>query len=277
MAQKSANTPHHRLVTSPATHKREIEAYFGDSLLRELSQDELQFLNSLSLFFVAFTNRSGSTFLTGLINQAGLSVPPRAEVFNSDVIIQTSKEHQIPSFTDYFLKLTRGWGADGLAGFKASGQQLFWLAETGLLTQLKSLKIIHCQRLDIVDQAISYHIANQTGQWQSLMASRCEPEQVSYDQAAIENLMQAIIAGTRDIESFVALNQLPLLTIYYDNCVIEPQPCITKIAHFVGRPDICQRAVDPTAIEIKKQGGPVNLAMRERFLNDVSLVDNPER
>ena len=57
-------------------HQEEIADYFGQSMLRQMSAAERKRLAALDLFFIAFTNRCGSTLLAELLNQRGLGIPP---------------------------------------------------------------------------------------------------------------------------------------------------------------------------------------------------------
>ena len=129
-------------------HQQEIENHFGASLLRTLSPAEIQDLNNLDIFFVVFTNRCGSTFLTQIMHQIGFGIPPKVEVFNSDLLIASCKEHDITSFTQYFLQLVAGWNKNQQVGFKIGPQQLFWLTKTGLLSHFRNLSVIRSQRRD---------------------------------------------------------------------------------------------------------------------------------
>ena len=268
MVERFETHNHDSLVLSASHHKTDIEDYFKSALLRPVTEEEAAFLGQLDLFFVAFTNRSGSTFLTSLMNGAGFPVPPRAEVFNSDMVINTSRDHDIPSFTDYFLQLVRGWAAHNIVGFKAGGQQIAWLAETGLLSHLRSLKVVHCRRRDLVGQAVSFYIATETGQWQSLMTPERRPEEVAYDAAAIEECRQTILRGELAIERTLAHCNLLSMDVYYEDCLQESGSCLRRAGEFLDCVEWINPQADNATVEIEQQRGEVNRAMRQQFLTE---------
>jgi len=256
------------LYPSHSEHQEEIERYFGPSLLREPSPAETESLGNLDIFFVLFTNRCGSTFLTEIMNQVGFGIPPRVEVFNSDLLIASCEEHSIPSFTQYFLRLVAGWNKNQQVGFKIGPQQLFWLTKTGLLSHFRSLKIINSQRRDRISQAISFYIARQTGQWHSQMYRNDDVGPIPYHRNDILQCLHSIHHGQQLANYYADLHNLPHISVDYENTLTDPDGEIKRLGRFLDAPEITDTPVDLGAVDIRQQRNEDNVRLLELFKQD---------
>ncbi len=256
------------LYPSQSEHQEEIEQYFGSDLLPDLSSQEIDFLNNLDIFFVLFTNRCGSTFLTEIMHQIGLGVPPKTEVFNSDLLISCCRDSGILSFKDYFIRLVTGWSRQNQAGFKIGAQQLFWLTRTGLLSHCKSVRIVNSERQDKVSQAVSLYIARQTGQWHSEMKSHGHIKQVPYCPTTILQCLHSIHHGQQLINYYVDMHNTPCMSIFYENTIANPDRETERLAHFLNTPLISKMQVNIDAIGIKQQRTDNNTRLLEQFKHD---------
>lgn len=256
------------LYPSQSTHQQEIEQYFGGSLLTGLSPLEKAYLTNLDIFFVVFTNRCGSTFLTEMMHQVGLGIPPKAEVFNSDLVIPCCREFHLPSFTHYFMRLVRGWSKNNKVGFKVSAQQLFWLTKTGLLSHCRSVRLINSKRQDRVSQAISLHIARHTGQWHSEMERIDNVEPISYCRNEILQCLHSINQGQQLISYYADIHNLPRISVTYENTLSDPEREIRRLADFLDTPEVARRTVDLEAINIRQQRNEDNIRLLKLFQQD---------
>jgi len=255
-----------QLYPYQSEHQSDIESYFGNNTYRALSLQEKERLSVIDLFFVAFTNRCGSTLLTEVLYQASFKIPPRSEVFNSDSIKHTCAEYGIGSFTDYFMQLIEGWGEQDVLGFKIGPRQLFWLMRAGLLEHCRSVRIINAVRDDRVAQSISLFIAQHSGQWHSEMAPQnTEVEKLSYSRGAILNCLHHITLEQQKVEYFALIHQLPLLKVSYENILSDVDQQVLRISKFleVTRKDILPISLDE--VPIKQQRDEDSEAMLERF------------
>ena len=253
------------LYLSQSEHQIAIESHFGDALLRELQLSEIEGLGNLDIFFVVFTNRCGSTFLTEIMHQVGFGTPPQAELFNHDMVIPTSIKHDISSFTNYFMRIVNGWNKDQQVGFKISARQLFWLTTTGLLSHFKSVKIIQSKRQDTISQAISFYIARQTGQWHSLMKKKENCAPISYNRNDILRCLHSIHTGQQLIQYYADMHDIPSISINYEDTLKDPSHEISRLASFLDAPHTANVAVDLDAVNISQQRNEDNLRLLESF------------
>jgi len=96
---------------------------------------------------------------------------------------------------------------------------------------LKDLKIyyVHILRRDLIAQAISYHIAMQTGQWTSKFKKRTN---ASYDYNSILKKLEWITQGNVAIQALMQSRRVEPVTLYYEDLVNNTRdelcrlPCI---------------------------------------------------
>lgn len=244
-----------------SVHQREFEAAFGDGLLRPLTGSEREFLATLEVFLVAFTNRSGSNLLCSLLNRAGLGIPEASEPLNRTTALPLIHEHGIPSFTDYLLGYLQGWQRNGSVGMKIGPQQLFWLKRTGLLKECRRVVVIDCQRRDRLDQAISHYLARTTGQWHSGMAAADPP--AGYSAEEILRSLEDIGRGRELVERYLAIHQSTVLPVYYEDLLADPDTVISDVTTFIGTEVKAKIAGQQPGL--RKQGGELNRKFRRRF------------
>ncbi|MDX1732832.1 MAG: Stf0 family sulfotransferase [Halioglobus sp.] len=258
------------LYPAPCHHQQEVEDYFDGQALRPLTPAETDSLGELDAFFVAFSNRSGSTLLTELLNQSGLGVPPRAEVFNSDSIIPVCAEHGIESFTDYFLQVTLGWVQRGRVGFKIGPRQLFWLTRAGLLPCFGSVSVVNATRHDRLAQAVSLYIARTTGQWHSDMAGSGVQE-IPYDPAAIARALRDICRDQQLIEYYAAIHGAPLTAVAYEELMADPGGRVGRVYDFLQVPAQEMQPVELAAVQMERQRSDRSRQLEEAFRREFAL------
>lgn len=251
-------------------HQQEITGYFGESLCRELTADEIALLGQLDIFLVVFTNRCGSTFLTEIMHQAGLPVPPRSEVFNSDSLIPVCEEHDIGSLTDYFVQVVSGWGKGGRVGFKIGARQLFWFTRLGLLSHFNSVRIINSRRRDRVGQAVSLYIARQTGQWHSRMQKVDAPQEIPYSREGVLSCLRSIHEDQQLFEYYVDIHTVPAINVDYEETLSQPDRELSRIADFLGYTLDADTRVDTGAIGISRQSDEENRRLIAQFKREFS-------
>lgn len=263
------------LYPARSQHRQEIERYYDNAPLRPFTVAEKQFLGQIDLFLVAFSNRSGSTLLTEVLNQAGFGVPPKSEVFNSEVALHVCREYQSNSFSDYLFSTVEGWHREQLAGFKIGPRQLFWLAEVGFLSLFRSLRIINPCRRDVVAQAVSFYIAGQTGQWQSEMALQRPIAELEYSAQEILQCLRIIHSDQQLIEYFLNIHGVDFRRMYYEDLVTGPDAELAEIASFLGPRSPKLSAVKLGNVGIQRQATSKNTEFADRFRADFDLWSAP--
>ncbi len=263
------------LYPSQSEHQKEIERYFGRSLLRELGPQEIKRFGKLDIFFVVFANRCGSTFLTEIMHQVGFGIPPRAEIFNADWVIPSCKKNDIPSFTNYFMRIISGWNKNQQVGYKISARQLFWLTKTGLLSHFRNVRIIKSKRRDTVSQAISFYIARQTGQWHSKMKRNHDIGPIPYCRDDILRCLHSIHNGQQLTNYYTDIHNLPSISVDYENTLANPDREMKRLAGFMDCPQLGEVPVDLEAVNIKQQRNEDNERLLKLFKQDFFSNENP--
>jgi LPS sulfotransferase NodH len=270
-----------RFYPTASVHQENVEKHFGQALLRELGEDELQLLQGLDLYFVVFTNRSGSTYLTEIMHQMGAGVHPRAEFFNYDMVVTACEREGFRTFTDYLLHVIRDNHRNALIGFKISIHQLFWATRLGLLQPFRSVKLIESVRADVLGQAVSHYKARATGKWHSLMPGGSDAP-VAYAREEILKSLFAISNRTGLLNYYCAIHGLPRLEVVYETLLAQPRAEISRLAGYLGMRDFDPAAVDMGAIGIQQQRNEENERLRAAFINEFymspgSADDRPKR
>jgi LPS sulfotransferase NodH len=184
-------------------------------------------------YVVCSTPRSGSTLLCRLLKSTGVAGFPM-EYFN--------RHRHLPALRKRFgvsqmgevarrLRETRT-SPNGCFGFKAHYDQFLQLGRKANLDELfPNLRYILIDRLDLLEQAVSYSRALQTGAWQSTDSARAEP--VLDHQHVVEAL--EYIANRKQMWStFFALTGLSFHRLTYEELCRNPQRAVDGVIDFLG-------------------------------------------
>jgi LPS sulfotransferase NodH len=149
--------------------------------------------------------------------------------------------------------------ANGWLGINLHGSHLELFDRLG--DHLKGTRIhyLHLVRRDVLAQAVSYHIASQTGQWSSEFSARHSPE---YDFSKIENRLQRIQGQNLLIASYLAARELPAPTIYYEDLARDPAGMLRQVP---GVPPGRALCTQPT---LQRQAGTRSSEWRQRFARE---------
>ena len=271
--------PAHYPALSP--HQEQIEAHFGDRTLRDFSAEEKARLGEIDLFFVGFTDRSGSTLFTELLHQAGFPIPARAEVFNGDEVARISAEHNTPTFSDYFLQLVEGWAKHGAAGFKIGARQLFWLTRTGILSHLRSVRVINTVRRDRLAQAVSFCIARQTKVWHTAMGDDTEStafelENIEYPRDELVGALHTLTMNQLLFDYYLNLHAVPAIQVEYERVLEQPREEVARVITFLNYTGADLDLVDITGVGIRQQRSAVNDRLIAQFRQEFSWAASEE-
>jgi LPS sulfotransferase NodH len=119
---------------------------------------------------------------------------------------------------------------------------------------------VHIERLDRLGQAISWGIAEQTGQWRSGGTPAAEP---AYNPAGIEAAMARFAEDNRRFDDFFGRNGLVPQHVTYEALVQTPEA--VAAAAVAGLFDATPR-FDLSQVMFARQAGARNAAWRARFL-----------
>jgi LPS sulfotransferase NodH len=208
---------------------------------------------------LCFTNRTGSNAVAAML--AGSGVLNRAEeCLSAGHILREAEAHALPSFAATIGRIASAAVAGNFA-LKVAPSHLEVLGESGLLECWRDcLHIIHLERLDRLAQAISWQLAEQTGQWTSLSEATAEPV---YSRGGLLVAIDDFAEGNRQFARFFGLNGLCPTHVTYEDFATAPSEYVARLLGAIGLPPIRTRL---ELLRLQRQSGPRNAAWRARFL-----------
>lgn len=214
------------------------------------------------LYLIGFTNRSGSNLIAEHLHSTG-RFSGFEECFNWDVIPLHAAEFGAKSFPEFVTKIVdRGCVPGTIYGFKAAWDQIAMLLRWRIDTMFTGgVRVIHTIRHDLLEQAVSFSIADQTKRWSSLVEG--DPEAVPVFQSEdIEGRVDGLAQGNLLIAYLCSLFKIPRLPVYYEEFAADPIPSMNRIGEFAGL-DFSQWV--PTETRLRKQADGTNIQFIERF------------
>jgi LPS sulfotransferase NodH len=257
-----------------SVHQNQIVEYFGDNLIRDFSAGEIERLGSCQVFFIVFTNRSGSNFLSELLQQTGVGIRPATEPFNAQSVIKAADRLGLTSFNDYLLHLLDATSDNGHAGFKISINQLFALTKMGITQHFGKIRVLHTLRRDVVGQAVSHYKARVTGRWIA-RSEAFDMEQVDYAPAEILRSLSTIFNRRAAMDYYSAIHQPDRLDVNYEDVLADPRGSVATILDFLGLDSAAAARTDPRAVSMRQQRDMVNAKLKRRFHEDFLLGRQP--
>lgn len=211
------------------------------------------------LVVIAFTNRSGSNLTANLMAKSRLTTPAR-EMLNAESVRRSGAEAGRSSAQAYMDWLTTIDKIDAPFALKASFDQLAMLVRWGAREAFGDMRVVHVVREDILSQAISFSIAEQTQRWMSSQEGlNVEP---IFDPTDILRRMNGVAVANARIVEVCQIVGLPRLRVSYEEVVADPLRQLGRIAVFLGRDLALGDAPRP---DLHKQSDALNAAFREQF------------
>lgn len=193
-------------------------------------------------YLIAFTPRSGSSYLCDVLRQAKLFGRPD-ELLSVDFLPRL-RERLAPAespdeYVDLVLRATRSH--NGVAGLKASWFQFddFCRAmhDPGVF---EKFRIIHLTRRDMVAQAVSLDRATATGVFHTNIthdqAALSALQQLTYDHERIAQWFRHISVQECGWRNYFAEKGIVPLTITYEEIYENVGSVAQRIAGYLGRP-----------------------------------------
>jgi len=167
------------IARKQSIHENKLMDFFESDSALSLKSSAKSTLSKLHTVFVVFHNRSGSNLICDLMSQTGLC-SGGGEFFNYDFVIHVCKRQNISNFSDYFVGLASDLSRRRpLPVMKVSPSQLAMLGEQGYLDALAKFSVIYCSRRDLLSQAVSQFLAEETKVWirkSPTSGSHCEDQ-----------------------------------------------------------------------------------------------------
>ena len=254
---------------TPDEHEKRIEAHFGAN---SLSCPDGEPAPAARTIFLCFTNRCGSAWLASLLSATGW-LPRAGEPFNHDFVIKRSTKQKLDSFVGYCRQYARGNAKNGFGAAKVGCRQLFMLAKWGYIGGLfADPRFIFVTRNDLLDQAISFSIADQTKAWTS--GDRPVIESPEYAREDIVNRINGISSENALFEQFFALNGIRPLRVGYEAMIANPERTLARVSKYLDLPAL---ELNLGKIPLAKQGNATNREWRARFLSGEPSANNQRR
>lgn len=188
------------------------------------------------LYCIGFYNRSGSNLLADYLRNTPY-FSGFHEQLNFNTVETQAAEWGVKSFPDFIREATiRFGGGQFVHGFKASVDQLMMLQRFNIPKMFKGgMRIIHITRRDLVGQAVSFQIANQTQRWTSQQAGLGAEVKVVFDEKQITNIIDAAQKSANGISMFSDIFGYPRLHVSYEELVQSPSQTLGRVARFTGQ------------------------------------------
>ena len=233
-------------------------------------------------FTIAFGPRSGSTILAHILWSAGAGKP--TEYFQYPFGENKHfREHAPEKWFDVFQSLVRGQSANEIFASKMSHLHRAhldgWLRDRiagydGLRGIFPSHRWIFVRRRDVIRQAISWAIAEESGLWHLKKDQQGRADlAVPYDFFLLFEKLRAALSANFGWELYFSSTQTAPLTVYYEDFLADKAASLQVIAAQIGfDADRLIRAMESAAGEMLKISDRYEEAyerMRERFVADL--------
>ncbi|MEM6408850.1 MAG: Stf0 family sulfotransferase [Pseudomonadota bacterium] len=250
-----------RRLSQSSAHEKRISPHFGGRTRFTGTAPEFD----QPLYILAFVNRSGSNLLGEYLRKTNRFRGFR-EALNHPTVIEQSSRAGCESFPDYMRHLSRdGAGQNRPLGVKASWEQLMMLMRWRIHEMYPALKILHIRREDVIGQAVSHAIAEQTGKWTSNMAGTSD-KAPKFDADQIDGFADAAVFSDWAISYVCTVFDLPRHAILYEDMVADPRQVMAGIGNFAG---VDFSDWTPSCAVLSKQRGALNEEFRNRYISEM--------
>jgi LPS sulfotransferase NodH len=218
-------------------------------------------------YMVCSTGRSGSTLLCALLAHSRVMGVPHEYFHLTEHARPLIERFQLARDgvvePDSYVAALRRWrtSPNGVFGIKAHFNQAAFMLELGIIQRhFRALKFVHVVRADVVAQAVSFSIADQTGQWSSLGEAAREPV---YDARGIDDRLNHVLTQNAAWLRFFAINDIRPLTVCYEDLLGSVDAVCKGVCDFVGVATDHQFTLGTA--HIRRQGNDRNLEWCARF------------
>lgn len=183
-------------------------------------------------YWICFTPRSGSEFISDLLRRTGKAGNPD-ELFwvHRDILFE-----KIITYDELFRCVHRivaaGSSENGIFSVKIATDHVPSLKDYYALTSPLP-KCVLVSRRDKVRQAVSWAMAKQTNVWWQSSADASEVE-VEYRREEIEALIGHISKEEARWEAFFSSMGIQPLRIWYEEFIQQPQHALRDVLDFIG-------------------------------------------
>ena len=244
-------------------HGTLIEKYFID---KSGTFDPITLPKRMQSIFLCFTNRCGSTLVADEASALGFcgkaTSEPNFELFNSNIVMEYCEANSIKSFQGYLDAIVQEFTSPLNFFFsKVSLDQLVWLSRVGVIARaFKNPIYLRVVRKDILKQAVSYLIAEQTNKWTSKHSGNgCVPQ---YNRENIANAMSFFESDNADADLYFDRLKAKPICFFYEDIVADLDRVRVELEKATNVP--ARRS--HRALDVKPQRSEINDAWERRFM-----------
>ena len=174
-------------------------------------------------YIICTTARSGSNLLCDYLSQTDLAGRP-GELFNPRVIRDGHRGKKFRHSGKIKLEEYVAWAQsefstkNGAFGIKILFEQLEFFQRSRVLSDLfQTSKLIYLSRRNKVKQAVSYYLAEQTGQWAHFEPPKKKLEQVEYNSSRLRGHFERLHAQDKYWELLFCSNGYSVMPVIFED------------------------------------------------------------
>lgn len=198
---------------------------------------------SSTSYLIAMLPRTGSTALCSLLAQTDQLGYPDEYLNPRGPMQHWLKRYPSTDLVEYFDIIRRERAStNGVFGIKATYDDFRPIVEVGAVRAvLGDIGVIYLTRDDLIAQAISEYIAEESGVWHRDTAGNAVqsqvvsgPEEVQYDESRLLDILDRFISMQMQWERFFALYSVRPLRISYEQFCEDAGHIVAEVASHVG-------------------------------------------
>jgi LPS sulfotransferase NodH len=220
---------------------------------------------------VATLQRSGSNLLADLMAGTGVLGFPN-EYFNPRVLTTVFPGRGQTAADSCLLARECGMSPNGVLAFKLFPEHFFQLQRGVKLSEwFGTPRWIWLRRRDLLGQAISLLMAQQTGSFTTDMPERARP---MYDAGRIGQRLEDLAARDAIWATYFARSGIEPLRLWYEDVAADPPGAVRAVARFL---EVELPAMASTSAATRpRQSQEMKQEWRARFLHDHAGIDRLE-
>lgn len=196
-------------------------------------------------YVIAMLPRTGSTALCSLLERTECLGKPDEYLNPRGPLQHWARALDVRDPVGYLDLVRRERSTDnGVFGLKTTYHDFLPLLRSRTVARLLGdVRFVYLTRRDLLEQAISEYIAEQSGIWHRDADGRPygsskvkETEEVGYDETAILGIVDRLVAMQHSWERFFVLYGIEPLRISYEELCSDAGGCVARVAGFLGVP-----------------------------------------
>lgn len=247
------------MLGKPGSHERRISGLCGGRM--RYDGDGPVF--AAPLVIIAFTNRSGSNLLAEYVAQAGRAARA-GEMLNADTVERRGASAEEGGLPGYISQLEAEKAGPGRSlALKASWAQLAMLIRGNIPAMFPGTVLLHVERADLLRQAVSFRLAQQSGRWTSRHSGGRAPKAEVIPPEAVLRTVTGLQQANLRIRLIAEAAGLGRWPVSYEAMSADPAGHLPPVLQAAG---LAAPDWRPDTPRLEKQAGPENAALVEAVL-----------